>query len=296
MPARAIVDAHLHLWDPRLIRYPWLDQVPAISAPHLLDDFREHSAGVEIEAMVFVQCEADVSAFEREAEWAVEQAALDPRIQALVAWAPLEKGGAVEADLARLSRHSLLRGVRRIIQFEDDLDFCLRPDFIEGARALEAFGLSFDICIDHRHVPQAIRFAERCPGVTMILDHIGKPAIRDGGFLPWADDIRELARLPHVHCKVSGVATEADHSGWDEADLNRYIDVAMDAFGFERVMFGGDWPVATQAIGYRDWISLLDRRLSGVEQADQERFWRRNARRVYRLGADLDDRAGGPLP
>lgn len=291
MPACPIVDAHLHLWDPRLIRYPWLDQAPLINSAHLLDDFREHSAGVDIEAMVFVQCEAEVSAFEREAEWAAEQAILDPRIQALVAWAPLEKGAAVEADLARLSRHSILRGVRRIIQFEDDLDFCLRADFIEGVRALEGFGLSFDICIDHRHFPQVIAFAEQCPGVTMILDHIGKPAIRDGGFLPWAGELRELARLPHVHCKISGVATEADHSNWDEVDLNRYIDLAMDAFGFERVLFGGDWPVAKQAISYREWVGLLDRRLGGVDLADQERFWRGNARRIYRLGAAASSQA-----
>ena len=263
----------------------WLEAVPALNRAFLLEDFLSASGSLAIEALVFVQCEAAFEAFEVEAAWVAEQALVEPRIEALVAWAPLEKGRAVEADLGRLSRHAMLRGIRRIIQFEPDLDFCVRPDFIDGVRTLADFGLSFDICIDHRHLDNAIRLAEAAPGVAMILDHIGKPAIRSGGFEPWASGLGRLAALPHVSCKISGVATEADHAAWREDDLRRYIDHAIECFGFDRVMFGGDWPVATQAIGYQAWVSLLDRALAGVAAEDRDKFWRGNAARIYRLAA-----------
>src|SRR5689334_13196191 len=157
MPDFPIIDTHLHLWDPAQLSYPWLQAVPALNRPFLLPELRRVSRDVDVEAFVFVQCEADFDQFEAEADWVAGQAAIEPRIKGLVAWAPLEKGRAVEADLARLARHHLLRGIRRIIQFEPDLDFCLRTNFIEGVRTLAAFDLSFDICIDHRHLANTIR-------------------------------------------------------------------------------------------------------------------------------------------
>ena len=283
MPNFPIVDAHLHLWDPALIRYPWLDHNTLLNKSYLLPDYRRAFASVDVEAMVFVQCEADFAAFAREAEWVAEQAQIDPRIRGLVAWAPLEKGAAVADDLARLKRHSILRGIRRIIQFEEDIDFCLRPDFIAGVRALREFDLSFDICVDYRHMGNILKFVEQISDVPMILDHIGKPSIRDNMREPWATQLRELARFPNVVCKMSGVATEA-RENWARNDLFPYIDVAFDAFGFDRMMFGGDWPVTLQAIEPARWIALLDQRLASVNEKDQRKFWRDNANRVYRLG------------
>jgi L-fuconolactonase len=286
MPVGSVIDTHLHLWDPGLIRYPWLDGNALLNRPHLLDDYRAATTSVPVEAMVFVQCEAEFSAFEREAVWATEQAKLDPRIQGLVAWAPLEKGRAVSADLERLKRHDMLRGIRRIIQFEPDLDFCLRPDFIDGVRSLKDFDLSFDLCIDHRHLANVVKLAQTIPNVPMILDHIGKPALKDGNMSPWADQLCALAHCPDVVCKISGVVTEADHRHWTPDQLKRYIDVAIEAFGFDRIMFGGDWPVSTQAIRYEHWVSLLDDILAGVSDADRRKFWHDNAVRVYRLGSN----------
>jgi len=283
MPVGPVIDTHLHLWDPKLIRYPWLDDNALLNRPYLLEHYRGATASIPIESMIFVQCEADFSAFEAEAAWVAELAKTEPRIKGLVAWAPLEKGGAVRADLERLKQHSILRGIRRIVQFEPDLDFCLRPDFIEGVRALKDFDLSFDICIDHRHMANILKFAERIADVPMVLDHIGKPAIRDGVTHPWADRLRELARFPHVSCKISGVATEADHRRWTSGELKPYIEVAIEAFGFDRILFGGDWPVSTQAIDYRRWVELLDEVMAGVRESERSKFWRHNAARFYRV-------------
>jgi len=282
VPAFPIVDTHLHIWDPGRIRYPWLDGNALLNRPYLPPDYRRAFSSVEVEAMVFVQCEADFAAFAEEADWVAAQAEADPRIGAMVAWAPLEKGKAVEADLLRLKRHKILRGIRRIIQFEDDIDFCLRPQFIEGVRMLAAHGLSFDICIDYRHMANTLRFVEKLPEVPMILDHIGKPAIRDGRMQPWASQMRELARFGNVVCKVSGVATEAAKD-WKADDLKPYLDVAFAEFGMGRTMFGGDWPVTLQAVEPSRWIGILDAWLAGRDEKELRAFWRDNAIRAYRL-------------
>jgi len=283
MPVIPIIDTHLHLWDPQHIRYPWLDDNEFLNRPHLLSDFDAARASIPVEAMVFVQCEADSSMFMQEAEWVSTLTRNESRLKGLVAWAPLENGSAVRENLKALRRHSILRGIRRIIQFEPDLDFCLRPDFVEGVRALADFDLSFDICIDHRHMANVLQFVEKVPEVPMILNHIGKPNIKDGVIQPWGKQIKELARFPNVHCKISGVATEADHKNWSPDQLRPYIDIALESFGMDRVMYGGDWPVSTQAIEYKRWIDTLDDVLQGVDEADQRKFWRENAVQFYRL-------------
>lgn len=283
MPEMPVIDAHLHLWDPAFIRYPWLDSDPLLNRPRLMPDYEAATTSANLEAMVFVQCEADPRQFEQEAAWVAEQAIAHPRIKALVAWAPLERGMAVHEDLERLSRYPILRGIRRIIQFEPDLDFCLRPEFIDGVRTLADFGLTFDICIDYRHMANILKFAERVGDLPMVLDHIGKPAIAAGVVQPWTDQIRALAEFPNICCKVSGVATEANHKAWTAEQLKPYIHTAIDAFGFDRVMFGGDWPVSTHAITYAGWIDILDHVLAGESVGDKDKFWRGNAAAFYRI-------------
>lgn len=283
MPDTPIVDSHLHLWDPRLMRYPWLDGIELLNRPYLPQDHARDWAGIAVEAMVFLQCEAELADAQREADWAADLAAADPRIRGMVACAPLENGRSAAAEVERLARHSILRGIRRNIQAQADPDFCLRPDFIDGVRMLADFGLTFDICVDHRHMENVLRFTEQVPQVPMILDHIGKPSIRTGTFEPWAAQMRELAALPHVHCKISGVATEAA-PGWTDDDLRPFIETAFAEFGIERTMFGGDWPVALLATTPARWIALLDAMLAHESPQRRRLFWRDNANAFYRLG------------
>ena len=282
MPDTPIIDTHLHIWDPRQMRYPWIEGNPVLDRPYLPGDHARAFAGVEIEAMVFLQCDAEPASFLKEAEWVAGQARAEPRIRGMVAFAPLEKGRAVAADLDALMRHDILRGVRRILQAEE-ADFCLRPDFIDGVRTLAGYGLSFDICISWRQMASILKLVEAVPEVPTILDHIGKPAIRDGRIEPWASQMRELARFPNVVCKVSGAATEAA-PGWTNDDLKPFVEVAFAEFGFERTIYGGDWPVMLEAIEPMRWISFLDGMLAGADPMDRRKFWRDNANRTYRLG------------
>ena len=286
MPGFPIIDSHVHLWDPQHFRMPWLDGNPLLNKRYDLRVYGDHTAGIDIEAMVYL--EVDVAAPYKllEAQWVAERAKEDPRIQGIVASAPVEYGEQVRAFLTALVAISpRIKGVRRLIQSEPDLNFCIQPDFVRGVQLLAEFGLSFDICITHRQLPSAIELVRQCPNTSFILDHIGKPNIKDHVLDPWRDQIRELASYPNVICKVSGLVTEADHQNWTADDLAPYIGHVIEAFGEDRVAFGGDWPVAFQASTYRRWVETLDALTAHLSPSAKRKLWAENARRFYRLSA-----------
>ncbi len=283
MPDFPLVDTHLHLWDLRRLRYPWLASVPQLNRNHLIADYRQACGGVPVAKMVFLQCECDPAQFQEEVEWVTEVSKVDPRICGIVAWAPLEKGDAAEPALARLAANPLVKGIRRIIQFEPDREFCLRPDFVRGVQLLPRRGLSFDLCINHLQLANTITLVRQCPEVRFILDHIGKPDIKGGVLDPWREELRQLAALPNVWCKLSGLVTEADHATWTAAQLRPYIDQVVSCFGFDRVMFGGDWPVSTQAADYPRWVATLDDALHGCTADELRKVYVRNAETFYRV-------------
>ena len=285
MPSFPIIDTHLHLWDPGYLRYSWLDGNALLNKPYLLADYRKACGAVQVEKMVFLQCEVDFALFREEAAWVTSLAKQDPRIAGIVPWAPLEKGDAARADLEELlAANLLIKGIRRIIQFEPEIDFCLRPDFVKGVQALADYGLSFDICISHIQMANTIKLVAQCPNVQFILDHIGKPDIRQQIFEPWKSDIRTLAQFPNVRCKVSGLVTEADHKAWTKEDLKPYIDHVIDSFGFDRVIYGGDWPVAYQATEYPRWVETLEWAVAGCSESELHKLFHDNAQAFYRLG------------
>jgi L-fuconolactonase len=277
------IDTHVHLWDTRRLRYPWLQEIPKLNRPHLLEDYLEAVAGTPVEALVFMQCEVDPSQALAEALWVEELAAREPRLQGIVAWAPLEKGPAARPFLESLSQLPKVKGIRRIIQYESDQDFCLRPDFLRGLRMLPEFGWSFDLCIAHAQLGNTARLVRQCPEVSFVLDHIGKPDIRGAAWEPWASELRELSRLPNVCCKISGLITEADHAGWKREDLKPYIAQVVDCFGFERLLFGGDWPVVTLAGQFRQWLEALEWALESASEDARRRLYHDNAQLIYRL-------------
>ena len=249
----------------------------------MLNDYNKAIADVKVEKIVFLQCECSFEQFREEAQWVTQLAQEDIRIQGIVPWAPLEKGEEVKSDLEKFSDNKLIKGIRRIIQFEPDMDFCLRPDFIRGVQLLEKFDLTFDICISHSQLKNTLKLVRLCPNVHFILDHIGKPDIKSRLFDDWKSDITELAKMGNVCCKMSGLVTEADHLNWRKEDLKPYIDHILDSFGFDRVLFGGDWPVVLQASDYKRWVGALDWALSGCSEDSSRRIYRDNALSFYKL-------------
>lgn len=283
MPSFAIVDSHVHLYDPTWLRYGWLGKVPRINRHYDLSDFDRCRAGVQVDKLVFAEVAVDPGLHFAEAAWVQGLADADPRLAGMIAHAPMEKGAAVEADLDRLAQYTALRGIRRLIETEVDISFCLSPGFLEALRLLPARNLSFDICVKHWGLVFAVEMARRCPGVRFVLDHIGKPGIRDGLVEPWKDQLRRLAELPNVVCKLSGVITEADHGHWTKEQVRPYVEHVIDCFGFDRVMYGSDWTVSELTHDYPAWVAILDEITAGCSADELESLWRGTAIRTYRL-------------
>lgn len=284
MPDVPIVDAHVHLWDPTAFRMPWLDGNKRLNRPYGLADYREQTAGLPVAAFVYLQVEVTPAYGLLEARWAVDRAAEDDRLAAIVAWAPLEDGAPCRTYLEALVRVSpLIRGVRRVTQGEPDLEFTSRPGFIEAVRLLPAFGLSCDICIYHAQLPSAIALARACPETQFVLDHIAKPDIKGHLLEPWRRQIAELAGLPNVCCKISGMVTEADRDHWAPDDLAPYVAHVLDVFGEDRVLYGGDWPVVLNASPYRRWADTLDSLTAHLSPEAKGKLWGENARQFYRI-------------
>lgn len=283
MPAFPIVDSHVHLWDPHHFRMRWLDGNELLDRAYLPDAFRAHTTGVDVEAIVYVETAVEPAYAWLEARWVDELSRTQPLIAGIVAHAPLEDGEAVRSYLDALGALGpRIKGVRRLLQDEADERFALRPDFERAVRLLPEYGLSFDLCIRHHQLPAAIELVRRVPQTSFVLDHLGKPAIAEGRLEPWRAQLAELAALPNVVCKISGAVTEASQS-WTPDDLRPFVTHALDVFGSERVLFGGDWPVCLLASSYRRWVETLDQITAGLAPAEQRALWRDNARRVYRL-------------
>lgn len=279
----AITDTHVHLLDTSRFKYSWAAGAPKLGRDWTIHDLEHAAKPYMIESMVFVEVDVDYPQHMDEAEWVQQLAQGDSRLKGCVGSLPLEEGPKLEADLERLSEFPVMRGIRRLIQNKSDPEFVLRPDFIAATRLLPKYNFSFDVCIYHHQFGNVIEFIRRCPEVSFILDHIGKPGIKDGLLEPWKRHIRELSQLPNVMCKLSGVTTEADHANWTRDQLRPYIDHVIDSFGFDRIMYGGDWPVAELAGKYTDWIQVLDWATAGCTPEEKRKLFRDNGIRAYRL-------------
>ena len=284
LPDFPIIDAHLHVYDPRRFSYPWMKAVPKLDRPHLPDDFHALTGGVAVERAVFVEVDVAPESRLAEAEFVSELAGADPLIAGMVVSVALDEGETTQENLDRAAALPLARGVRHLIErHTGEPGWALREEFVEGVRSLARRDLSFDLCLHHPQMPDAIELVRRCPEVRFVLDHLGKPGIRAGLTEPWRAHIAELARLPNVWCKISGVVTEADHAHWREDEVAPYLAHAIERFGFDRVMFGGDWPVSELATSYSRWVALVDAVAADATPAEKRRLFRDNAIRFYRL-------------
>jgi L-fuconolactonase len=280
-----IIDSHIHLLDQKRFGYSWAKDAPALKRDWTVDDLATRAKPYEIEGLVFVEVDVDMPQYLDEAEWVDGLAQQDRRVLGAVVCLPLERGAEIEPEIARVAKLKMTRGVRRLLQSQADPEFMLKPAFLEALRILSKYSLSFDVCIFHSQAANTLAMMRQCPEVSFVLDHIGKPGIKDGLLDPWRTHIREMAALPNVVCKLSGVTTEADHKTWTRDQLRPYIDHVIEAFGPDRILYGGDWPVSELAGSYLQWLATLDWATTGLSAADKRKLFRDNAIKAYRLDA-----------
>ncbi len=277
-----IIDSHVHFWNPRHLRYPWLDEAGALNRSFLPSDHQTAVGEIEIGGVVFVQADCIPSAGLDEVHWIQ---GLDSRIKRIVAFAPLEQSDAARPLLERLAAEDRVAGVRRLIQSEA-VDFAMQPEFVRGVQALSDYQLSFDICIFHPQLPAVIALVRQCPQIRFVLDHGGKPGIKAGLVDPWREHIRTLASFDNVCCKLSGMVTEADMDSWTTDDLRPYVDHLLETFGTDRLLFGSDWPVVNLAGGYQRWFSTLKTFLDPLSADEQRAIYLNNAAQFYGMNPD----------
>ena len=277
------IDAHMHLFDRETLSYPWLSTVEGLNR-----DFHPADLGTDrdlLTGVVIVEAGRTDAQWLAEVVW-VESLAADPssRILGMVAHAQLEDPARCAEQLAELTQHPLVVGIRRNLQDEPP-GFALAEDFVTGVAALATYSYPFDLCVRHGQLREVTALAARLPDVAFVLDHCGKPPVASGALQPWRADLARLAELPNVVCKLSGLATEADHRSWSDDNVLPYLRHAVQVFGAERCLFGGDWPVATIATTYRRWLTVLTRLMDGWPTADVTAVAAGTATRIYRLPA-----------
>jgi L-fuconolactonase len=289
------IDAHHHVWrllpgtpgrtGPSPRAHDWLSgaDLAPIRRDFTLDDLSTVAAVAEIDRTVLVQVVPDV---EETADFlALSADAGKGLVAGVVGWVDLTDAGIgdVLAALRAGSGGELLVGVRHLVQGERDPRWLTRPDVRRGLRAVAEAGLAYDLLTLVHQLPAAIETVRALPDATFVLDHLSKPPIATGEREPWASYLRELAAEPNVTCKLSGMVTEADPVGWTVADLRPYADVALEAFGPSRVMFGSDWPVCLLAGSYEEVVAAAEGLTAGLTTAERDEAFGGTAARVYRL-------------
>lgn len=275
-----VIDGHVHLWDPRERSYPWMtDDLAAISRPFGTHDLRAAMSGTPVSAAVVVQALSSIE----ESHHLLDLVAQESVLAGAVVWADLA-GDTIVDDLVELgSRGGRLVGIRHQVHDEPDPAWLLRRDVDRGLTAVGDAGLAFDLLIRRRESASALAAVRRHPEVRFVLDHGGKPAVRDAEWTSWLDWIGEFAALENVTCKLSGLVTEASWATWREEGVERYCRYIVDAFGPERTMFGSDWPVSLLAAPYQDVVDLARRALTGYGAGELDEVFEGTAARVYDL-------------
>ncbi|WP_133647300.1 amidohydrolase family protein [Paraburkholderia flava] len=274
------IDAHQHFWDPARGDYGWL--TPSLAplyrtfGPADLAPLRERAG---IAKSVVVQAAPTVD----ETRYLLELARDEASVAGVVGWVPMLLPD-TPALIGELAAQPKFKGVRPMLQDIPDDDWIANPELAPAIDALLAHDLAFDALIFARHVVPFETFATRFPTLRIVVDHGAKPPIRDGraGWQPWADGIARLARLPNLHCKLSGLATEAS-ADWTVDTLQPYVDHLLACFGAERLMWGSDWPVLNLNGDYAQWHAATDRLLRALPASQRDAIFGANAAAFYRL-------------
>ncbi len=273
------IDSHHHLWLYNPKEYDWIDEPKRVIRRDFLPAHLETEIGAcGISGVVTVQARQTLE----ETAWLLGFAERYPWMLGVVGWVPLVEP-AVAETLAHFSVRPKFKGVRHVLHDEADPDYMLRPDFNRGIRTLRQFHLAYDILIFERHLPQTLRFVDLHPDQVFVVDHIAKPRIGKSILSPWRERIRELARRPNVYCKVSGMVTEADYTGWTPEQLRPYFDVVLKAFGPRRLMFGSDWPVCLVACDYGRWFEIVHTWIGPLSPTERARILGGTAKEAYQL-------------
>ena len=274
-----VIDSHQHFWKYNPVKHEWInDAMSVIRRDFMPSDLEKVYAENGVDGCVAVQADQTLA----ETDFLLDLANNNDFIKGVVGWVDF-RDASVDGVLAEYSHHEKTKGYRHIVQGEPDHNFLLRQDFMRGISAMEKYDLVYDILVFPHQLGASLEFVKRFPNQKFVIDHIAKPYIKDGFFDGWAVLMREIAKYPNVHCKLSGMITEAYYDAWTPEQINPYMDIVLNAFGSERLMYGSDWPVCLVAGNYTQVKKLVTDFISGLSSDEQADIMGKNALQFYNL-------------
>lgn len=273
------IDSHQHFWKYDPVRYDWIDDnMSVIQKDFLPEDLEPILKANRFDGCITVQSHQS----EQENEFQLANADEHDFIKGVVGWVDLQSPK-IEERLAYYQQFEKLKGFRHVLQGESQRDFMLRPDFLKGISMLKKYSYTYDILILPDQLKYTTKFASQFPDQRFVIDHIAKPNIKQKELKDWEKDIKAVATFENVHCKVSGMVTEADWQNWQPADFNNYLEVVANSFGTKRLMYGSDWPVCKVAAGYGQVVNIVKDYFSAFSQTEQQAFFGGNAIEFYNI-------------
>ncbi len=273
------IDAHQHFWKYKPSKHTWIDDsMSVIRRDFLPSDLKKVYDENGIDGCVAIQADQTLE----ETNFLLGLSATYDFIKGVVGWVDLRAKNADEV-LNEYSEHAKIKGFRHLVQGESDHNFLLRDDFLRGISFLETYDFVYDILIFPHQLGATLEFVKRFPNQKFVIDHIAKPYIKDGYFDGWSVLMREIAKQDNVYCKLSGMVTEADFNDWTPEQIYPYMNLVLEAFGPNRIMFGSDWPVCLVAGEYGQVKQLVTNFISSLSLIEQSKIMGMNAIEFYNL-------------
>ena len=274
-----IIDSHQHFWNYDPKKHSWIDdEMSVIRRDFLSDDLQKVFDENGVDACVAVQADQTTE----ETDFLISLAENNNFIKGVVGWVDL-RSESIEEDLLKYKKYDVVKGFRHVVQEEQDHNFMLRPEFLNGIELLGKYDLCYDILIFPHQLGAALELVNKFPNQKFVIDHIAKPYIKDGFFEGWAVMMREIAKNQKVYCKISGMITEADYKTWTPEQVHPYMKLVLESFGAGRVMYGSDWPVCLVAGNYSIVKALVTDFISDLSQEQQNAIMGGNAAKFYNL-------------
>ena len=274
-----MIDSHQHFWQVGRFDYPWMSSDLGVLyrdyLPHDLSPILQHN---HVDKTVLVQASNSVA----ESRWLLELANANTFIAGVVGWVDLTSPD-INAQLDELCADPKFKGVRHLVESEPDDDWLIQPAVLAGLKQLSTRGLSYDLLVHTRHLKHVPRVAESCPDLAFVIDHLAKPPIARNEITEWSQALQPLARYSNIYVKLSGLVTEANWNAWQTDDLRPFVEIALEAFGVDRMMFGSDYPVCLLASSYDRVLDSFQEILKSLSDADRDKIFSQNAEKFYRL-------------
>lgn len=273
------IDAHQHFWNYDPIKHFWInDEMKVIKRDFSPGDLAPLLKELKFDGTIAVQADETMA----ETTFLLDLARKNDFIKAVVGWIDLRKDD-VEDELIMLKSHQKLAGFRCIMQGAEDEAYLKNPVFLKNVSSLNQFDFTYDLLVFHKQMESLIRFTDKLPDNRLILDHIGKPDIKNREIKQWKEQLRILSSNPNIYCKLSGMLTEADHQHWSYDDIMPYMETAAEYFGIDRICFGSDWPVCLLAGNYKQVHDVVNRFAEQLNVTDKEKIFGTNTAAFYKL-------------